>query len=1125
MYVKLIYVIFTLEGSEVMKTLRVRKDWSTEIKTIAFAQDTSLETLNKLICSELDIPTDSNLAFYDEQGRRVALSINLDNNMQLRATQLESNSTTQKQAALSQPIDPPGPRPWPIVGNLPHMFQKGSDFFSATTHLVDQYGDIMSLTTPGGKYIYISDPDIWHEVVSQPDVFEKMVLPNELTPLSILRSKTIAGEGLFTTSTTEDIWAIAHRLLMPAFGLRNLKSYVPAIYDQVNKFIQELNKVTDPVNGIDLVTWTTNLTFDVIGRCAINKTFNAITHKEPSQFIKDIYAVLKFVMLPTQYIPIINKFVKAKALKKCNQRMYNYMIDIVNQRRAAIKNGESVPNDLLQTMLTARDKISGKKLADDNIISQIATFLIAGHETTSGLVSYAIYHACKHPDLAQKLADEADRVLGRDYSRPVTWQDVQLLEYCEWFLKETLRITPNIAGIYKEALTDSTLGNGKYKVRKGDLCTVWNLSMHVNPKSFGEDAHEFKPERWSKENSHFIHPNGYNPFGSGIRACIGSQFALIEAKITLACLFQRLKPRLADPNYQLINDVTITLKPKNLHVCFDQREEQPGVGPTIEKSDIPHSETAAEQISTDEAHILFLFGSNMGTSEDFAKSLANQARQRGLAAQVLALDQALSIPTNGMPVIIITSTYNGKAPDNAVQFNKMLGNAAEDSLQGTQFAVCGTGNKQWVNTYQQFPETICQQMQALGATEIIERGICDADGDLEADFNTWSKKLFSKLDQLLASKIERPVKEEVIEKVKPEYEVDYLDFQQPTCAKQSHGHDAIAPQSMILHRDSREWRILKNQNLQSPQSGRVTLHLEIALPSNIKYKAGDHFGVMPSNSPEKIEALANRCGLNLDSVIMIYYVGNDKPDFPIKVPISIRELLSEHVDIQGPLYRYLIRSFSALTDNEHDKSELLQLADKKWQANVVDNNMSVIDLLVQFPSISVDLELLLTILPALKPRYYSISSSPLKYKASCTLTVGVVNQRTANNSVFGGVASNYLLSTGPNSYIRAFIKDTGSNFRIPEDTSTNMLMIATGTGLAPMVGFIQERAAQQALNNTMGKTILYFGCRRHDWDYLYQEELNEYLNKGVLNQVELAFSAEPNQSKQYVQDKLLENAE
>jgi cytochrome P450/NADPH-cytochrome P450 reductase len=123
------------------------------------------------------------------------------------------------------------------------------------------------------------------------------------------------------------------------------------------------------------------------------------------------------------------RFIRSSVTKRNSpQKVLTDTVDqIIADRKAALDRAEAVPNDILQIMLTARDRQTGQRLPDDNIRAQLITFLIAGHETTSGMLSYALYYISKNPHIETQLIEEVDRVLGRDYqppSRPSqTWTD------------------------------------------------------------------------------------------------------------------------------------------------------------------------------------------------------------------------------------------------------------------------------------------------------------------------------------------------------------------------------------------------------------------------------------------------------------------------------------------------------------------------------------------------------------------------------------------------------------------------------------------------------------------------------------------------------------------------------
>jgi cytochrome P450/NADPH-cytochrome P450 reductase len=184
--------------------------------------------------------------------------------------------------------------------------------------------------------------------------------------------------------------------------------------------------------------------------------------------------------------------------------------------------------DLLTSMLTGVDRESGEKLDDINIRYQIFTFLIAGHETTSGLLTFAIYFLLNNPDALAKAYEEVGRVLGDDLSSPPTNAQVNHLRYVSQVLKETLRLWPTAPAFTRHAYEDTALC-GKYQVGKQDSLMVLTPMLHRDPKIWGKDAETFDPERFTQDAEQTRPANAYKPFGTGQRACIGRQFAMLEA--------------------------------------------------------------------------------------------------------------------------------------------------------------------------------------------------------------------------------------------------------------------------------------------------------------------------------------------------------------------------------------------------------------------------------------------------------------------------------------------------------------------------------------------------------------------------------------------------------------------
>ncbi len=176
----------------------------------------------------------------------------------------------------------------------------------------------------------------------------------------------------------------------------------------------------------------------------------------------------------------------------------NKMVDeVIATRRGDAEAAES-KKDMLGAMMTGVDRTTGTQLDDVNIRYQINTFLIAGHETTSGLLSCTIYALLKHPDVLKKAYEEVDRVLGPDTDVRPTYSQVTQLTYITQILKEALRLWPPAPAYGISPLQDETIG-GKYKLKKNTFITVLVLALHRDPSVWGPNPDAFDPENFSKE--------------------------------------------------------------------------------------------------------------------------------------------------------------------------------------------------------------------------------------------------------------------------------------------------------------------------------------------------------------------------------------------------------------------------------------------------------------------------------------------------------------------------------------------------------------------------------------------------------------------------------------------------
>jgi cytochrome P450/NADPH-cytochrome P450 reductase len=791
----------------------------------------------------------------------------------------------------------------------------------------------------------------------------------------------------------------------------------------------------------------------------------------------------------------------------------NAMVDdIVAERR---KNAEAseTKKDMLGAMMTGVDRATGTQLDDVNIRYQINTFLIAGHETTSGMLSCAIYALLKHPEVLKKAYEEVDRVLGGDINVKPTYQQVTQLTYITQILKEALRLWPPAPAYGVTPLNDEVIG-GKYKLKKNTFVLVHVLALHRDPNVWGPNPDAFDPENFSREAEAKRPVNAWKPFGNGQRACIGRGFAMHESALALGMILQRFK-LIDHKRYQMVLKETLTIKPDGFKIKVRPRTDK-------DRGAFAGRATTTAAVSTGAAPrpararpghntpLLVLYGSNLGTAEELATRVADLAEVNGFASKLAPLDEyAGQLPEQG-GVLIFCASYNGAAPDNATQFVKWLGSGLpNDALSKVRYLVFGCGNSDWAATYQSVPRLIDEQLKAHGARSVYARGEGDARSDLDGQFESWfAKAAPASMKELgVDSSFTRSADDEPLYSIEPVA---------PTTVNAVVALGSVSPMKVLVNSE------LQNKDGANP-SDRSTRHVEVQLPAGISYRVGDHLSVVPRNDPALVDSVARRFGFLPADQIRLNVSEGRRAQLPVGEVVSVGRLLTEFVELQQVATRKQIQIMSEHTRCPVTKPKLLALigddaeSAERYRTGVLGKRKSVFDLLEEHPACELPFHAYLEMLSLLAPRYYSISSSPSGDAARCSATVAVVQApASSGRGTYRGVCSNYLAGRRVGDTIHATIRETKAGFRLPDDAAVPIIMIGPGTGLAPFRGFLQERAARKAKGATLGPAMLFFGCRHPDQDYLYADELKQFAADGI-SELHTAFSRSEG-PKTYVQN-------
>ena len=987
-----------------------------------------------------------------------------------------------------QPI--PQPKKDPLFGNLRELDTARP--VQSMMRLARTWGPIFRLELVGRSLILVSSQELVNELCDDKR-FDKKV------HASLEQIRAFAGDGLFTAHTDEQNWGKAHRILMPAFGPLGLRGMFDQMLDIADQMLVRWERFGQSA-VIDVPDNMTRLTLDTIALCAFDFRFNSFYQNEMHPFVDAMVDALKESGARARRPELASK------LKLLTARQYE--ADITLMREVAdqlIAERRRDPNgtqkkDLLTRMLDARDPVTNEGLSDENIRHQMITFLIAGHETTSGLLSFAIYLLLKHPAILERARAVVDEVLGGDEPR---FEQLAKLRYIEQILMETLRLWPTAPAFALRPYENTTLG-GRHAVTTDDTLMVLVPMLHRDAAVWGADAEAFRPERFDREAEAQLPPNAWKPFGTGQRACIGRPFAMQEAQLVLSMVLQRFDLVADDPSYELVVKETLTLKPEGFRI----RTKRRGQAPFRARSTIPTApqkplvETPPAPRSDGETTpLLVLYGSNAGSAEAFAQRIGSDAPAHGYAATVAPMDEhAGKLPTTGA-TIVVTASYEGLPPDNARQFMASLDTLAPGALAGVRFAVFGCGNRQWARTYQAIPIAVDTKLAEKGATRLRARGEADASGDFLGSFDEWYATLWPELAASLGKK-------EAVAAVGPRLSVEVVREGRTTLLRQG---------------DLAQGQIVENRelvDLSSPH-GRSKRHFEIALPDGMTYRAGDYLAVLPRNPPAVVERALRRFGFAADSQIILHKASASLTQLPTEYPVAVSELLASYVELAQPATRAQVERLATLTRCPPDHKALSALAEPAtYQADVLDKRVSVLDLVERFAACELGFGEFLEMLPSLKPRQYSISSSPLWNERHCTLTVAIVDgPALSGQGRYFGVASSYLAGAQPGTRVSVAVRPSNPRFHPPADLAQPMVLICAGTGLAPFRGFLQERAVQAAAGRAVGKSLLFFGCDHPEVDLLYRAELDEWQKAGVVD-VRPAFTHVPDGDVQFVQHRV-----
>ena len=497
--------------------------------------------------------------------------------------------------------------------------------------------------------------------------------------------------------------------------------------------------------------------------------------------------------------------------------------------------------------------------------------------------------------------------------------------------------------------------------------------------------------------------------------------------------------------------------------------EQPLVG--------QHLAANLTALSAEPFSITVLSGSQTGNAKSVADKVAAELTEAGIAVKRVALkDYKAKTIADEKYLLLVTSTQGeGEPPEEGVVLHKLLNGKKTPKLTELQFAVLGLGDSSYPN-FCQAGKDFDQRFAELGATRLFER--VDADLDYSATAEQWIRDIVAIIKEKAAQA--SPVVQSIAT---------------ATTA-------LVAKESQYNKANPFPATLITNQKITGRQSDKDVRHLEFDLAgSDLHYQAGDALGVWFDNDPQLVDEILSLA--QIDPTTEVTIEGKTQ---------TISTALLSHLELTQNTPAF-VKGYAALAHNE----QLNDLVADNQALQELVQRTPIVDVLHKFPA-KLTAEQLVSLLRPLTPRLYSISSSPAEVGEEVHLTVGVVRFEHEGRARSGAASSFLADRVEEDGAVRVFVEHN-DNFRLPNDMTKPIIMVGSGTGVAPFRAFMQQRVADEA----SGKNWLIFGNPHFASDFLYQTEWQQFAKEGFLHKYDFAWSRDQ-EKKIYVQDKIRENS-
>ncbi|EDO40246.1 predicted protein [Nematostella vectensis] len=536
-----------------------------------------------------------------------------------------------------------------------------------------------------------------------------------------------------------------------------------------------------------------------------------------------------------------------------------------------------------------------------------------------------------------------------------------------------------------------------------------------------------------------------------------------------------------------------------------------------------------------------LYASQTGQAKAIADEIHEKSASNGLNSKLFCLsltEKKFMLEKESAVVFVVSTTGEGDPPDTMLKFFRRLKKKTlpGNHLKDLQYGLLALGDSNYTN-FCVNGKNLDRRLNELGAKKFYDTGHADDAVGLELVVEPWIDGLWGPLKDILGKT---------------------PDFSTVPHQAGASFPGAASPITMAT--------IVGARRLTADDAMKKALEITLDISqSGWEYEAGNSFNIYCPNDEGEVDAIIERLGLT--SMAQVPYdiqvmSGTKKktasiPNY-IPQPYTIKESLLTCLDIRMVPRKAFLRTLVEFTHDNNEQRRLQELCSKQGADEycrfVREPSLSLLELLTAFPSCFPPFERLLEHLPRLSPRPYSISSSPLEKPGQLNFVFNVVkfgefedirksrkgvctswlegltgSMITEEGNKANGILKISELSILSSPYVQVPVSArSNSDFKLPPDSRIPVIMIGPGTGVAPFIGFLHHRRKQMELAEDLtgfGEMWLFFGCRHREKDFLYQKELESFVETGTLSRLFTSFSRDQGftvslSTPRYVQDNL-----